>query len=204
MSASERARRPRRPPRAAPGSGSSSSRRAPRGTGRRRAARGRGSAVVWPLASFSCSAVPVHSKPIARRQGRGRDLLHRQRAPCRRRRPAPGSPLDRHRAEVVVAHDRQGPTSQSRPRRRRRSAPSRRAAIADVDARDVLDRVAVRLGACMRHPPGAAEEVEVVDVDRPERRLQRGEDDPRRDAERAAAARGRCRGRCAARSPSRW
>ena len=60
--------------------------------------------------------------------------------------------------------------------RQRPDRHHRAAAAAHVDAVDILDRVAERRLGLHIHLPGAAEQIEVVDVEAAERRLQRVED----------------------------
>ena len=79
-------------------------------------------------------------------------------------------------AVVVVAGDDLRPDARCAPRRSRAAAPSRRGCCARGCARCRRCRARSAASACDVHLPGAAEQVEVVDVEAAQRRLQRGED----------------------------
>ncbi len=119
---------------------------------------------------------------IAGRQRRFRELRHRRdRGAGRhtRRRAA----IDGHGAVVVVAGDdlRTGDDPQARDRAQRHHLAR---AVAHVDLPDVGNVGAVVGLALHVDLPGAAKQVEVVDVDAAQRRLQRGEDIADVEAER--------------------
>ncbi|MCY1237431.1 hypothetical protein D9M72_501260 [compost metagenome] len=91
--------------------------------------------------------------------------------------------VQRDRAIVVVAHDRLRADDivdlGDRSDRHHVAV-----CVAHVQTLNVVDGVSVRLRSLHRHLPGAAEEVEVVDIVAAERALQRGEQIAHRDAER--------------------
>src|SRR4029077_15225501 len=114
-------------------------------------------------------------------QGGGGDAFH-----CRDRlagaEAATGRTVDHRRRKAVVAHDGLWPLDKTRlGQRANRHHGARRAA--DIDAVDVVDGAAkARLGLDV-DLPGPAEQVEVVDIDAAQGRLQRGEDVAHLDAQ---------------------
>ena len=94
-----------------------------------------------------------------------------------------GTTVDGHAAQVVEANDR------LRPEHDARSGEGAQryhvsAGVAHVDAEDIIDTAAIDRFALHVDLPGAAEQVEIVDVGAAEHRLQRIEDGGNVDAER--------------------
>ena len=139
--------------------------------------------MVWPAAWILLQRGTGPFEAEALRQGRVREPRHRgdrlARADAGRR-----AAVDGDAAVVVVAHDRLRPRRWCAPRRSCAAAPSRRSGCGHGSGRCRRPQSRSSCLGLQVDLPGAAEQVEVVDVVAAERRLQRVEHVADADAER--------------------
>ena len=148
---------------------------------------------VLPVCSCS-RASSVHSARIDRRQILLGRLLPSASIAWPELTPGAGVAVDRRRRVHVVAHDQHRPADCRAPWRSVPSGTISPLVVADLELLEVLDLLAEVCVGLHVDLPGAAEAVEVVDVERAEVDLQRVEHLVHRHAHRLGLACGRCRG----------